>query len=81
MCPDDILNGICSPLDEPKARMYSPLTLAFLGDAVYSLLVRNMLSMQEEKEYYLYLDDLFGDDTQYASAELQIDLKKIQFIE
>ena len=41
----------------------------------------NMLSMQEEKEYYLYLDDLFGDDTQDASAELQIDLKKIQFIE
>ena len=49
MYPDDILKGICSPLDEPKARMYSPLTLAFLGDAVYSLLVRNMLSMQENK--------------------------------
>ena len=43
MCPDDILNGICTPLEEPKARMYSPLTLAFLGDAVYSLLVREML--------------------------------------
>ena len=49
MCPNDILSDICAPIDEPKARMYSPLTLAFLGDAVYSLLVRNMLSMQENK--------------------------------
>ena len=49
MCPDDILNGICTPLEEPKARMYSPLTLAFLGDAVYSLLVRQMLSVEENK--------------------------------
>ena len=31
-------------MPESKARMYSPLTLAFLGDAVYSLLVRQMLS-------------------------------------
>ena len=29
--------------------MYSPLTLAFLGDAVYSLLVRNMLSLSANK--------------------------------
>jgi ribonuclease-3 family protein len=36
-------------MPENKARMYSPLTLAFLGDAVYSLLVRQMLSFEENK--------------------------------
>ncbi|MBQ8182628.1 MAG: ribonuclease III [Clostridia bacterium] len=51
MFPDeaDLLNGLCSPLSEPEARMYSPLTLAFLGDAVYSLLVRNMLAKTANK--------------------------------
>ncbi len=51
MFPDEanLLTDICSPLSEPKARMYSPLTLAFLGDAVYSLLVRDMLIKQSNK--------------------------------
>lgn len=35
-----------APLSEKDARMYSPLTLAFLGDAVYSLLVRDMLTSE-----------------------------------
>ena len=51
MCPDEtnLLTDICTPLTEAQARMYSPLTLAFLGDAVYSLLVRNMLSLAANK--------------------------------
>lgn len=51
MFPDEsnILNEICQPLSEKEARMYSPLTLAFLGDAVYSLLVRNMLALSANK--------------------------------
>ena len=51
MCPDEanLLTDICTPLSEQQARMYSPLTLAFLGDAVYSLLVRNMLSLAANK--------------------------------
>ncbi len=51
MFPDEsnILTGICQPLSEKEARMYSPLTLAFLGDAVYSLLVRNMLALSANK--------------------------------
>ncbi len=51
MFPDEsnILNTICQPLSEKEARMYSPLTLAFLGDAVYSLLVRNMLALSANK--------------------------------
>ena len=30
-------------MTKTEAKQYSPLTLAFLGDAVYSLLVREML--------------------------------------
>ena len=72
MCPDDILNGICSPLEEPKARMYSPLTLAFLGDAVYSLLVRNMLSMQENKP----AGKLHKESVKYVNAAFQAKMIK-----
>ena len=51
MFPDEsnILTSICEPLSEKEARQYSPLTLAFLGDAVYSLLVRNMLALSANK--------------------------------
>ena len=50
MSPNDNLNLFLSEaMPESKARMYSPLTLAFLGDAVYSLLVRKMLSFEENK--------------------------------
>lgn len=31
------------PLTEPEARQYSPLTLAFLGDSVYEILVRGAI--------------------------------------
>ena len=72
MCPDDILNGICSPLEEPKARMFSPLTLAFLGDAVYSLLVRNMLSMQENKP----AGKLHKESVKYVNAAFQAQMIK-----
>ena len=72
MYPDDVLNGICSPLDEPKARMYSPLTLAFLGDAVYSLLVRNMLSMQENKP----AGKLHKESVKYVNAAFQAQMIK-----
>lgn len=72
MCPNELLNGICSPLEEPKARMYSPLTLAFLGDAVYSLLVRNMLSMQENKP----TGKLHKESVKYVNAAFQAQMIK-----
>ena len=37
----------------------------------------NMFSMQEEKDYYLYIDDAFGFSDNDASSELYIDLKKV----
>lgn len=51
MCLNEmnLLGDICTPLTEPQARMYSPLTLAFLGDAVYSLMVRDMLTKEANK--------------------------------
>mgnify|MGYP003302280263 CR=1 FL=1 len=72
MCPNDIFNGICSPLEESKARMYSPLTLAFLGDSVYSLLVRNMLSMQENKP----TGKLHKESVKYVNAAFQAQMIK-----
>lgn len=35
----------------------------------------NMFTMNEEKHYFLYIDDMFG---QGASSELYIDLKKVE---
>ena len=48
MCLDEketLLSNLFSyeKLSKTDAKQYSPLTLAFLGDAVYSLLVREML--------------------------------------
>ena len=68
----DILNGICAPLSEPQARMYSPLTLAFLGDAVYSLLVRNMLSLAANKP----TGKLHKESIYYVNAAFQAQMVK-----
>lgn len=69
MFPDksNILTDICTPLSESQARMYSPLTLAFLGDAVYSLLVRNMLSLSANKP----AGKLHKESIQYVNAAFQ----------
>ena len=37
------------PISEAQARQYSPLTLAYLGDGVYELLVRETLVLQENR--------------------------------
>lgn len=44
-------------------------------NGVDPLIKTNIFSMKEEKDYYLYIDDLFGQD---YSAELYIDLKKAE---
>ena len=40
------------------------------------LICTNMFNMTQEGDYYLYLDDLFGQDN--CSAELYVDLKKAE---
>lgn len=74
MSPDNtnILTDICAPLSEPQARMYSPLTLAFLGDAVYSLLVRNMLSLSANKP----TGKLHKESIYYVNAAFQAQMIK-----
>lgn len=74
MSPDksNILTDICTPLSEPQARMYSPLTLAFLGDAVYSLLVRNMLSLSANKP----TGKLHKESINYVNAAFQAQMIK-----
>ena len=74
MCRNDIdiLGGICSPLSEQEARQYSPLTLAFLGDAVYSLLVRNMLTATSNKP----TGKLHKDSIKYVNAAFQAEMIK-----
>lgn len=68
----DILGGICTPLSEQEARQYSPLTLAFLGDAVYSLLVRNMLTATSNKP----TGKLHKESIEYVNAAFQAEMIK-----
>ncbi len=72
MSPDEtnLLTDICTPLTEAQARMYSPLTLAFLGDAVYSLLVRNMLSLAANKP----TGKLHKESIMYVNAAFQANM-------
>lgn len=70
---NDIFNKLCTPLSEPEARMYSPLTLAFLGDAVYSLLVRNMLTTQANKP----TGKLHKESIKYVNAAFQAEMIKL----
>lgn len=74
MFPDDknMLTDICTPLTEPQARMYSPLTLAFLGDAVYSLMVRNMLTLSANKP----TGKLHKESIGYVNASFQAQMIK-----
>ncbi len=69
MCHNDLLLSQ-KPLTESEARMYSPLTLAFLGDAVYSLLVRNMLSLQANKPTH----KLHKESIKYVNAAFQSEM-------
>lgn len=72
MSHNDILGDLTTPLTEPQARMYSPLTLAFLGDAVYSLLVRNMLTVESNKP----TGKLHKDSIKYVNAAFQAQMIK-----
>ncbi len=72
MSHNDIFGDLTTPLTEPQARMYSPLTLAFLGDAVYSLLVRNMLTVESNKP----TGKLHKDSIKYVNAAFQAQMIK-----
>lgn len=69
----NLLTDICTPLPEREARMYSPLTLAFLGDAVYSLMVRNMLTLAANKP----TGKLHKESISYVNASFQAEMIKM----
>lgn len=73
MSHNDIFSALCTPMSEQEARQYSPLTLAFLGDAVYSLLVRNMLTVESNKP----TGKLHKDSIKYVNAAFQAEMIKL----
>ncbi len=74
MCRNELNDILFSAekLSEKEARQYSPLTLAFLGDAVYSLLVRNMLTKDCNKP----TGKLHKDSIKYVNASFQAKMIK-----
>lgn len=57
------------PISESAAKQYSPLTLAYLGDGVYELLVRETLVLQENRPN----GQLHRQALQFVSAKAQSD--------
>lgn len=57
------------PISESEARQYSPLTLAYLGDCVYELLVRETLVLRDNRPN----GQLHREALQYVSAKGQSD--------
>ena len=58
-----------NPITEAAARQYSPLTLAYLGDGVYELLVREMLIRKENRPNGV----LHREALRFVSAKAQSD--------
>ena len=46
-----------------------------IDDCYDPYIATNAFSMEEEKDYYVYIDDMFGQD---CSSELYIDLKQVE---
>ena len=57
------------PITEAEARQYSPLTLAYLGDGVYELLVRETLVLKNNRPN----GQLHREALQFVSAKGQSD--------
>lgn len=55
------------PQKQTDIRMYSPLALAFLGDGVYSLIVRTMVISKGNRQ----AEKLHNDTRKYVSAQAQ----------
>lgn len=62
-----LLSEFHEPLTDEQLRTYSPLTLAYLGDCVYEMLVRAHLVCQGNKPVNI----LHADAKEFVSAERQ----------
>ena len=58
------------PHDEVDIRTYSPSTLAFLGDAVYSLVIRTILVSKGNRQ----VEKLHNETTYYVRAQQQAEI-------
>lgn len=52
-----------------------PKSVEEIANYIDADIAANIFSMQEEKDYFLYINDRFGQDD--ATSELYIDLKKV----
>jgi len=63
------------PHEEVDIRTYSPLALAFLGDAVYSLVIRTILVSKGNRQ----AEKLHNETTYYVRAEQQAAIGKAAY--
>lgn len=72
---NDILRGIIDKFDLPEAdlKTYSPLTLAFLGDCVYDLVIRTILVERKNRS----VNGLHKDKSSFACAEYQAKMSSV----
>lgn len=71
---NDFLNKINEAfgIDEVDLKTYSPLTLAFLGDCVYDLIIRTMLVEEKNRS----VSSLHKDKSSLVCAEKQAEMSK-----
>ncbi len=65
-----LLAGLEKGLEEKDVRMMSPLVLAYIGDAVYEVYVRNFLVRQGRAT----VNDLHKEATRYVKAQAQAEI-------
>jgi ribonuclease-3 family protein len=57
-------------LSEEKARLYSPLALAYIGDSVYELMVRNLIVLENN----MRVSTMHKRATEFVSARAQSEI-------
>ena len=70
------------PLTQAQARQYSPLALAFLGDSVYEILVREYLVREglTAKGYHVLTAEVMQIPATYTTLEDEESIKKMNLL-
>ncbi len=72
-----LLEGLEEGLEEKDVRMMSPLVLAYIGDAVYEIYIRNFLVRQGRAS----VNDLHRASTRYVKAKAQAEIVHVLEVE
>lgn len=67
---DGLLLRECTAIDEAQARLRSPLQLAHLGDAVWTLLIRERLMVRGRNVHNMHRDAVAGVNAHAQTAAL-----------